>query len=104
MLNICERCGRCDAQELPRDADRPPCCTEATCVERNWRSDKPDEEPKHITEQLWMPEQREDGVYLVGEDGSAIVKLCRPDHGSDLFIAGYVVALQGKQLSGKERS
>lgn len=105
MLYICERCGRCDARNLPRDADREPCCSEdGVCVERDWRADASSgEDPKHITEQLWMPEQREDGVYLIGEDGSVVLKLCRPDRGSDLVIAGYIMGLQGKQLPRKEQ-
>ena len=53
--------------------------------------------PKHITEQAWVPELREDGVYLVGaDDRTAVVKLCRPDHGSDLLVAGYIAGLQGQ--------
>ena len=105
MLYICERCGRCDERDLPRDADRAgPCCSEdGTCIERDWRSQEARaDEPKHITEQLWTPEQREDGVYLIGEDGSVVLKLCRPDHGSDLMIAGYIMGLQGKQIPRKE--
>lgn len=104
MLYICERCGRCDARDLPRDADRSaPCCAgdRGTCIKWNWRAaaQRADaEESKHITAQLWIPEQREDGVYLIGEDGSVILKLCRSDHGSDLMIAGYIMGLQGKQL------
>ena len=101
MLHICERCGRCDAQDLPRDAGRQPCCADGAddaCVERDWRSEVVADEPRHITAQLWSPEQREDGVYLVGEDGSAVLKLCRPDRGSDLILAGYVVALQAHKL------
>jgi hypothetical protein len=58
---------------------------------------------KHITDQTWWPDQRADGVYLIGEDGSAILKLCRPDRGSDLLLAGYLAGLQGKQLSGRKR-
>jgi hypothetical protein len=49
----------------------------------------------HITEQLWVPEQREDGVYLVGDkDRSVVLRLCRPDRGSDLLLAGYIAGLQ----------
>ena len=56
---------------------------------------------RHITEQLWMPEVREDGVYLVAaDDRSTILKLCRPDHGSDLLVAGYLVGLQAQKLTG----
>lgn len=53
-------------------------------------SEQQDQGPvKHVTEQLWEPEVREDGVYLVGaDDRSTVLKMCRPDHGSDLFIAG----------------
>ena len=105
MLHICERCGCCDALDLPRDADRAaPCCSEdGLCIERDWRADaQRSEDPKHITEQLWTPERREDGVYLIGEDGSVILKLCRPDHGSDLVIAGYVMGLQGRKLSKEQ--
>lgn len=105
MLHICERCGRCDERDLPRDADREaPCCSEdGVCVERDWRAAvSRGEELKHITEQMWTPEQREDGVYLVGEDGSVVLKLCRPDHGSDLVIAGYVMGLQGRKLAKEQ--
>jgi hypothetical protein len=101
MLYICERCGRCDELDLPRDADRAaPCCSEnGLCVERDWRSDGHSKDPKHITEQLWVPEQREDGVYLVGaEDRTVILKLGRPDHGSDLLIAGYITGIQALAL------
>lgn len=31
-----------------------------------------------------------------------VLKLCRPDRGSDLMIAGYIVGLQGKQRPRKE--
>jgi Ser/Thr protein kinase RdoA (MazF antagonist) len=56
-------------------------------------------EEKHITAQLWIFEQREDGVYLIGEDDrSVVLKLCRPDHGSDLLIAGYIAGLQVQKL------
>ena len=98
MLYICERCGRCDERDLPRDADREAaCCSkDGACVERDWRADV---EPKHITDQRWIPEPREDGVYLIDEDGSAIVKLCRPDRDSDLMIAGYIAGLQAHQLT-----
>jgi len=52
---------------------------------------------KHITSQVWVPELREDGVYLVGEDDrTSIFKMCRPDNGSDLFLAGYISGLQGQ--------
>lgn len=99
MLYICERCGRCDERDLPRDADRAgSCCKDdgTTCVERDWRADEHNA-ALHITEQQWIPEQREDGVYLVGaEDRSVVLKLCRPDRGSDLFMAGYITALQAR--------
>lgn len=50
---------------------------------------------KPITEQQWIPDVREDGVYLVGaDDRSVVVKLGRPDRGSDLLIAGYIAGLQ----------
>ena len=56
-------------------------------------------EPKHITEQQWVPELRDDGVYLVGtEDRSVVLKLGRPDRDSDLIIAGYIAGLQAHQL------
>jgi len=58
---------------------------------------------KHVTEQMWVPEVREDGVYLVAaDDRTTIVKLCRPDHGSDLFIAGYITGIHARQLGKKE--
>jgi hypothetical protein len=54
---------------------------------------------KHVTEQLWVPEIREDGVYLVADDDRTVVlKMCRPDRGSDLLMAGYIIALQSRQL------
>lgn len=50
---------------------------------------------EHITGQPWRPEQRVDGVYLVGiRDGSMVLKLCRSDHGSDLLMAVYIAGLQ----------
>jgi hypothetical protein len=55
--------------------------------------------PEPITEQLWVPEVRGDGVHLVGaDDKSTVLRLCRPDHGSDLLIAGYIAGLQAKAL------
>lgn len=102
LLYICERCGRCDELDLPRDADRTaPCCSKSgLCLESDWRADvQPSKDPKHITEQMWVPEQREDGVYLVGaEDRTVILKLGRPDHGSDLLIAGYITGIQALAL------
>ena len=103
MLHICERCGRCDALDLPRDADRDaPCCADGVaCVETDWRSATASEavEPKHITDQQWLPELRDDGVYLVGaDDRTVVVKLSRPDRDSDLIIAGYITGLQAHQL------
>jgi hypothetical protein len=57
---------------------------------------------KHITDQLWRPLLRHDGLYLVGQDdGSMILKLCRPDDGSDTLLAGYICALQAQKF--KER-
>ena len=103
MLYICERCGRCDAQDLPRDADRDACCAgDDTCVERDWRSEAAPMGP-HITEQVWLPELREDGsVYLIGaDDQTVILKLCRPDRSSDLLIAGYISGLQGMKVPRK---
>ncbi len=65
--------------------------------------------PKHITEQFWRLEEREDGIYLVGaDDRTAVLKMCRPDRGSDLLMAGYITGLQvealrseAKRLSGQ---
>lgn len=57
---------------------------------------------KHITEQEWQPEVREDGVYLVAaDDRTPVLKLCRPDSGSDFLIAGYISALQSMHLKGR---
>jgi hypothetical protein len=110
MLYICENCGRCDAQDLPRDADRPPCC-KGSCRARDWRSEQDALEQanevihKHVTEQLWVPEVREDGVYLVAaDDHTTVLKLCRPDRDSDLLMAGYVTGLQVHQLRGRGTS
>ena len=102
MLYICERCGRCDAQDLPRDADRDACCAgDDTCVEHDWRSEAVSMGP-HITEQVWLPEVRDDGVYLIGaDDHTVILKLCRPDRPSDLLIAGYISGLQGMKVPRK---
>jgi len=62
------------------------------------------EEPgKHVTEQLWVPEVREDGVYLVtANDRTSVMKLCRPDHGSDLLMAGYISGLQAMKVQREE--
>lgn len=104
MLHICERCGRCDVRDLPRDADRSaPCCSGdvRTCIEWDWRSAQRDDDtdPKHITEQQWLPDLRDDGVYLIGaDDRSVVLKLGRPNRGSDLLIAGYITALHAHQL------
>lgn len=60
---------------------------------------QPTGETKHITEQLWLPELREDGVYLIGaDDRTVVLKMCRPDRGSDLFIAGYIAGLQAQKV------
>ena len=57
------------------------------------------DDPKHITDQMWLPELRDDGVYLVGDDDrTVVVKLGRPDRDSDLIIAGYISGLQAHQL------
>jgi hypothetical protein len=54
---------------------------------------------KHVTEQLWVPEVRDDDVYLVAaEDRTVVVKLCRPDHPSSLLMAGYIAGLQAIKL------
>jgi Ser/Thr protein kinase RdoA (MazF antagonist) len=66
-------------------------------------STSPDEEAVHITAQAWLPELREDGVYLIGaDDRTVVLKLCRPDRGSDLLIAGYIAGLQVQKLQRKE--
>jgi len=55
-----------------------------------------------VTEQIWVPEIREDGVYLVAaDDRTVILKLCRPDRDSDLLMAGYIMGLQAHQLARK---
>lgn len=60
---------------------------------------------KHVTEQMWLPDVREDGVYLVAaEDRTVVLKLCRPDRSSDLLIAGYIVGLQVVKLPKEEKS
>jgi hypothetical protein len=52
---------------------------------------------KHVTEQAWVPEIREDGVYLIAaDDRTVVMKMCRPDRGSDLLVASYVVGLQAR--------
>lgn len=100
MLYICERCGRCDESDLPRDADRAGPCCKGSCVARDWRAKAANEvASKHVTEQSWVPEVREDGVYLVAaDDHTVVLKLCRPDRDSDLLMAGYIAGLQGHQL------
>lgn len=67
-------------------------------------STKEDQEHKHVTEQVWGPEIREDGVYIVAYDGTVVLKLCRPDRGSDLLMAGYIAGLQVQQLTGRSMS
>lgn len=58
---------------------------------------------QHVTEQTWLPELREDGVYLVGADDQLpVLKMCRPDRGSDLLMAGYIAGLQAQKLSRKQ--
>jgi hypothetical protein len=106
MLYICARCGRCDALDLPRDAGRAaPCCSEnGMCIERDWRGDDQcGKDPKHVTNQAWLSELREDGVYLIAaEDRTVILKMCRPDRGSDLLMAGYIAGLQARKILWKE--
>lgn len=54
---------------------------------------------RHVTEQHWRLEERADGVYLIcADDKTPVLKLCRPDHGSDLLVAGYISGLQAEQL------
>ena len=54
---------------------------------------------KHVSEQLWVPEMREDGVYLVAaDDKTVVVRLGRPDRDSDLIIAAYIACLQARRL------
>ena len=61
-----------------------------------------DHKPKHVSEQVWVPEIREDGIYLLAaDDRTVVLKMCRPDHGSDLLMAGYIIALQTHQLLRK---
>ena len=94
MLYICERCGRCDERDLPRDADRAGSCCNGTCAARDWRADANAVAP-HITEQLWIPDVREDGIYLISaDDRSVVLKMGRPDRDSDLLTAGYIAGLQ----------
>lgn len=57
---------------------------------------------KHVTEQVWVSEIREDGVYLLAaDDRTVVLKMCRPDRGSDLLMAGYIVAIQAHHLLRK---
>lgn len=59
-------------------------------------------EPPNILDQHWLPHLDPDGsVVLVGQDGTEIVRLMRPDRGSNLFVAGYIVALQAAHLETK---
>jgi hypothetical protein len=61
--------------------------------------DEEDKKHKHVTDQMWIPEIHEDGIYLVAaDDRTVVLKMCRPDRGSDLLMAGYVVALQARQI------
>ena len=54
---------------------------------------------KHVTEQLWVPEQREDGLYLVGaDDRSVVLKMQCSDRESDLLVAGYIAGLQVQKV------
>lgn len=54
---------------------------------------------KFVADQLWEFEIREDGVYLVAaDDRTVVLKMCRPDHGSDLLMAGYIMGLQAREL------
>lgn len=59
---------------------------------------------KFITDQAWIPELRgEHGVFLIGaDDHSLVVKLCRPDRGSNLLMADYIAGLQVKGLQAKQ--
>lgn len=58
-----------------------------------------EQKPKHVTEQMWVPEIREDGIYLIAsDDRTTVIKLCRPDRDSDLLMAGYITGLQAHQL------
>lgn len=54
---------------------------------------------KHVTEQVWVLQVREDDIYLVAaDDGTTIMKLCRADRGSDLLLAGYIAGIQVRRL------
>jgi hypothetical protein len=49
-----------------------------------------------IFDQMWIPEIREDGIYLVGADNhSVIMKL---SCAAPLLVAGYISGLQAQQL------
>lgn len=49
----------------------------------------------NVLDQDWIPEEREDGLYLVcAVDRSTVLKLCRPDRGSDIFVAGYIAGMK----------
>lgn len=61
------------------------------------------EEPKNILVQHWQPVFDETGVRLVGEDGTEILRLLRPDRGSDVFVAGYICALQAMHINKRGR-
>lgn len=39
------------------------------------------------------------GVFIVAEDGTEIAVLRRPDHGSDMLMAGYICGLQAAHLA-----
>lgn len=58
---------------------------------------------KHVTAELWWPEIRDDGVYLVTANKDVVLKLCRPDRGSDVLIAGYIAGLQAAHVAQLQR-
>lgn len=73
-------------------------------VEEADMADDNKKEPVHIMAQLWVPEIRDDGVYLVGAlDKTTVLKMARPDRDSDLLMAGYIAALQSMHLQRKTR-
>lgn len=60
---------------------------------------KEDDKPFSIFDQKWDVRFTENEVFVIGEDGSTVARLARPDHGSDLALAGYIIGLQVRALS-----
>lgn len=54
---------------------------------------------KPLLDQRWSVRFTDTEVLIVGEDETTVARLLRPDHGSDLLVAGYIIGMQLRALS-----